>query len=153
MKSDPDTYVHLRAVSARLDCFDGEGEHFLGAAHAVLPPPGLRDIYSTLFFGQGGVGYVFSRGVLRQVGEISDSCLHTMVTTNGGTGMEDVILAACLRFYKIEVMNLGFLSNDPRLWESGERTQEFIVNFHQARSPLLNGTGDRKRQRQLKPTG
>lgn len=144
MKADSDTYVNLRAVSDRLQCFDSAEEHFFGAVHAIVPPRHLREMWSALYFAHGGSGYMVSRGLLPKIRASAPACLEDMLEMTSGDAMEDVIFALCLqRQLDIQVKSYGFLKPvTHRLWDPAAEpelaTQEIVVNFHQARDELLD---------------
>jgi len=126
MKADADTYVNLLAMSERLSCFNSAEPHYLGVLHASMPSSNVRKDWSAMFFAHGGSGYVVSRGLIRSVGDWSIPCLAVTMQTTQGNAMEDVAFAACLRSQGVAALSYGFLSD------------EIVVNFHQARSALLN---------------
>lgn len=85
-----------------------------------------------------------SRGLLPRIRLSAPACLEDMLEMTSGDAMEDVIFALCLqRQLDIQVKSYGFLrpmtsryaqnAEDPEL-----ATQEFVVNFHQARDELLD---------------
>eukprot|EP00929_Paragymnodinium_shiwhaense_P097103 TRINITY_DN58865_c0_g1_i1.p1 TRINITY_DN58865_c0_g1~~TRINITY_DN58865_c0_g1_i1.p1 ORF type:complete len:263 (-),score=28.97 TRINITY_DN58865_c0_g1_i1:43-717(-) len=82
MKADPDTFIHLRNVAERLRCFDSSSPQFLGVTHATVPGAELREWFSSLYFGQGGIGYIVSRALVACVGRMSDHCLRAALHLN-----------------------------------------------------------------------
>lgn len=150
MKADPDTYMSLQNVADRLACFDSEQPHYLGVTHATVPAAGLQDMFGSLYFGQGGIGYVVSRGLIRQVGEITGYCLASLVETTKGISMEDVIFAVCLKQIGVEVTNYGFLAHgvtEQVLAMHDDHTLEFVLNFHQTKEALFKSSDGSPLQR------
>lgn len=149
MKADPDTYIHLQAVGERLACFDSSEHLFLGVTHAAVPPPPLRVQWPAVYFGHGGSGYLISRGLIHLVGTVSPQCLDWAMRTTGGSAMEDVVFAMCLRRQGIEVKNYGFFAPGSHYLAHDEVAQELIVNYHQARDSLINSSDGSPFQRKL----
>ncbi len=124
LKADPDTYVNVPAVVQRLKCFSPDTDSYLGVVHVVAP-----DQHTSLFFGHGGSGYLVSKKLLPSVGDWSEACLSENIKTSDGVGMEDVLFARCLRDHG----NLTVAAY-------GHTYSEYILNFHQTSSYVLNGT-------------
>ncbi|CAD7970975.1 unnamed protein product [Amoebophrya sp. A120] len=93
MKADADSHVHTSALLERLSCFtDSRKMYYLGVPQVAEGRYGKNS-----FFASGGGGYFLSRGLIAKAGIWSSFCLLEAIRGVGGAGMEDVMLAGCLR--------------------------------------------------------
>ena len=93
-----DSHVHVDGLLERLSCFgtaagpDTTKPWFLGVPQVAEGRYGKSS-----FFASGGAGYFLSRGAVRKAGVYVPFCLLETIRGVGGAGMEDVMLAGCLK--------------------------------------------------------
>ncbi len=129
LKADLDSYLALRNIQNRLQCYDPEEDYYLGVLTAGGGKKEIGEGLGTVF-NFGGSGYIVSRGLLPKVAHWSMFCFETVLHHDGGRALDDNYFALCLDWYG-EVKPSQYLHHDEHILVPWDFENSKVLRHHE----------------------